>query len=77
MKYLYWNNPKLNRKQLLQFIQKQGMAIIISSLAKKYNYISRNNNRSRYYVRQFFLRQLKLPDFDSFLIFFDSQLVED
>ena len=43
MKYLYWNNPKLNRKQLLQFIQKQGMAIIISSLPKKYNYISRNN----------------------------------
>jgi hypothetical protein len=43
MKYLYWNNPKLNRKQLLLLSQKQGMAIIVSSLAKKYNYISRNN----------------------------------
>jgi hypothetical protein len=43
MQYWYRNNPKLNRKQLLQFSQKQGMAIIISSLAKKYNYISRNN----------------------------------
>jgi len=42
MKYWYRNNPKLNRKQLLQFSQKQGMAKIILSLAKKYNYISRN-----------------------------------
>jgi hypothetical protein len=42
MKYLYWNNPKLNRKQLLLLSQKQGMAIIVSSLAKKI-YVSRNN----------------------------------
>ena len=35
------------------------------------------SRQSRCYVRQFFLRQLKWFQFDSFLIQFDSQLVEE
>jgi hypothetical protein len=38
--------------------------------------VFQTQNRSRCDVRQFFLRQLKWFYFDSFLIYFDSQLVE-